>query len=63
MLKDIDNLTPQQLEDKCYAIVGKQARAKRQKTTQQPAPKINITASHKESQQAKDDRYGGLLYK
>lgn len=63
MLKDIDNLTPQQLEDKCYAIVGKQARAKRQKTTQQTAPKINITASHKESQQAKDDRYGGLLYK
>ena len=62
LIKGIDDLTPQQLEDKCYAIVGKQARAKRAK---QPvvAPKVNITASTKEKPSAKDDRYGGLLFK
>ena len=62
LIKGIDDLTPQQLEDKCYAIVGKQARAKRQKQPQ-VAPKVNITASTKEKPSAKDDRYGGLLYK
>ena len=62
LVKNIDNLTPQQLEDKCYAIVGKQARAKRAK---QPvvAPKVNITSSTKEKPSTKDDRYGGLLFK
>ena len=62
LMKGIDNLTPQQLEDKCYAIVGKQARAKRAK---QPvvAPKVNITSSAKEKPSTKDDRYGGLLFK
>ena len=62
LMKGIDELTPQQLEDKCYAIVGKQARAKRAK---QPvvAPKVNITSSTKEKPSAKDDRYGGLLFK
>ena len=62
LMKGIDNLTPQQLEDKCYAIVGKQARAKRAK---QPvvAPKVNITSSTKEKPSTKDDRYGGLLFK
>ena len=62
LVKGIDNLTPQQLEDKCYAIVGKQARAKRAK---QPvvAPKVNITSSTKEKPSTKDDRYGGLLFK
>ena len=62
LIKGIDELTPQQLEDKCYAIVGKQARAKRAK---QPvvAPKVNITSSTKEKPSAKDDRYGGLLFK
>ena len=61
LIKDIDNMTPQQLEDRCYVIVGKQARAKRSK---QPAvaPKVNITASTKEKP-VKDDRYGGLLFK
>lgn len=62
LIKGIDDLTPQQLEDKCYAIVGKQARAKRQKQPQ-VAPKVNITASTKEKPSTKDDRYGGLLYK
>ena len=62
LIKGIDDLTPQQLEDKCYAIVGKQARAKRQKQPQ-VAPKVSITASTKEKPSAKDDRYGGLLYK
>lgn len=62
LIKGIDELTPQQLEDKCYAIVGKQARAKRAK---QPvvAPKVNITSSTKEKPSTKDDRYGGLLFK
>lgn len=62
LIKGIDDLTPQQLEDKCYAIVGKQARAKRAK---QPvvAPKVNITSSTKEKPSTKDDRYGGLLFK
>ena len=62
LIKGIDNLTPEQLEDKCYAIVGKQARAKRIK---QPvvAPKVNITSSTKEKPSTKDDRYGGLLFK
>ena len=62
LIKGIDDLTPQQLEDKCYAIVGKQARAKRQKQPQ-VAPKVNISASTKEKPSAKDDRYGGLLFK
>ena len=62
LIKGIDELTPQQLEDKCYAIVGKQARAKRAK---QPvvAPKVSITSSTKEKSTTKDDRYGGLLFK
>ena len=62
LLKGVDNLTPEQLEDKCYAIVGKQARAKRQKQPQ-VAPKVSISASAKEKPSAKDDRYGGLLFK
>lgn len=62
MLKDIESLTPQQLEDKCYVIAGKQARAKRQKQVITP-PKINITTSHKGTPSTKDDRYGGLLFK
>lgn len=62
LMKGIDELTPQQLEDKCYAIVGKQARAKRAKQPQ-VAPKVNITSSTKEKPSAKDDRYGGLLFK
>lgn len=62
LMKNIDELTPQQLEDKCYAIVGKQARSKRIK---QPviAPKVNITSSQKQQPSTKDDRYGGLLFK
>ena len=62
LIKGIDNLTPEQLEDKCYAIVGKQARAKRLKQPQ-VAPKVNISASTKDKPSAKDDRYGGLLFK
>ena len=62
LIKNVDKLTPEQLEDKCYAIVGKQARAKRQKQPQ-VAPKVNISASAKEKPSAKDDRYGGLLFK
>lgn len=62
LIKGIDDLTPQQLEDKCYAIVGKQARAKRIKQPV-PAPKVNITSSTKEKPSTKDDRYGGLLFK
>ena len=62
LVKGIDELTPQQLEDKCYAIVGKQARAKRAKQPV-PAPKISITSSTKEKPSTKDDRYGGLLFK
>ena len=61
LIKDVDNLTPQQLEDRCYVIAGKQARAKRQRNTSTP-PKINITTQHKETPK-KDDRYGGLLFK
>lgn len=61
LIKDVDNLTPQQLEDRCYVIAGKQARAKRQRNTATP-PKINITTQHKETPK-KDDRYGGLLFK
>lgn len=61
LIKDVDKLTPQQLEDRCYVIAGKQARAKRQRNTSTP-PKINITTQHKETPK-KDDRYGGLLFK
>ena len=62
LIKNVDKLTPEQLEDKCYAIVGKQARAKRQKQPQ-VAPKVNISATTKDKPSRKDDRYGGLLYK
>ena len=62
LIKNVDKLTPEQLEDKCYAIVGKQARAKRQKQPQ-VAPKVNISATTKDRPSHKDDRYGGLLYK
>ena len=62
LIKNVDKLTPEQLEDKCYAIVGKQARAKRQKQPQ-VAPKVNISATTKDKPSHKDDRYGGLLYK
>ena len=62
LLKGVDSLTPEQLEDKWYAIVGKQARAKRQKQPQ-VAPKVNISATTKDKPSHKDDRYGGLLYK
>ena len=61
LMKGIDNLTPEQLEDKCYAIVGKQARSKRQKQVL-TQPKLNINPT-KESSKPKDDKYGGLLFK
>ena len=61
LMKGIDNLTPEQLEDKCYAIVGKQARSKRQKQVPTQT-KLNINPT-KESSKPKDDKYGGLLFK
>ena len=54
--------TPEQAEDKCYAIIGRQAKAKRQQKVA-PAPKITINANHKEQPKAKDSKYGGLLFK
>ena len=54
--------TPEQAEDKCYAIIGRQAKAKRQ-TKVAPAPKVTINANHKEQPKAKDSNYGGLLFK
>ena len=54
--------TPEQAEDKCYAIIGRQAKAKRQ-TKVAPAPKVTINANHKEQPKAKDSKYGGLLFK
>ena len=54
--------TPEQAEDKCYAIIGRQAKAKRQ-TKVAPAPKITINANHKEQPKTKDSKYGGLLFK
>ena len=54
--------TPEQAEDKCYAIIGRQAKAKRQSKVA-PAPKITINANHKEQPKAKDSKYGGLLFK
>ena len=54
--------TPEQAEDKCYAIIGRQAKAKRQ-TKVVPAPKVTINANHKEQPKAKDSKYGGLLFK
>ena len=54
--------TPEQAEDKCYAIIGRQAKAKRQ-SKDAPAPKVTINANHKEQPKAKDSKYGGLLFK
>ena len=54
--------TPEQAEDKCYAIIGRQAKAKRQSKVA-PAPKITINANHKEQPKTKDSKYGGLLFK
>ena len=54
--------TPEQAEDKCYAIIGRQAKAKRQ-TKVAPAPKVTINANHKEQPKTKDSKYGGLLFK
>ena len=54
--------TPEQAEDKCYAIIGRQAKAKRQ-TKVAPAPKVTINANHKEQPKSKDSKYGGLLFK
>ena len=54
--------TPEQAEDKCYAIIGRQAKAKRQSKVA-PAPKVTINANHKEQPKAKDSKYGGLLFK
>ena len=54
--------TPEQAEDKCYAIIGRQAKAKRQSKVA-PAPKVSINANHKEQPKAKDSKYGGLLFK
>ena len=54
--------TPEQAEDKCYAIIGRQAKAKRQQKVA-PAPKVTINANHKEQPKAKDSKYGGLLFK
>ena len=54
--------TPEQAEDKCYAIIGRQAKAKRQ-TKVTPAPKVTINANHKEQPKTKDSKYGGLLFK
>ena len=54
--------TPEQAEDKCYAIIGRQAKAKRQSKVA-PAPKVTINANHKEQPKTKDSKYGGLLFK
>ena len=54
--------TPEQAEDKCYAIIGRQAKAKRQQKVA-PAPKVTINANHKEQPKTKDSKYGGLLFK
>ena len=54
--------TPEQAEDKCYAIIGRQAKAKRQSKVA-PAPKVTINANHKEQPKSKDSKYGGLLFK
>ena len=54
--------TPEQAEDKCYAIIGRQAKAKRQ-TKVAPAPKVTINANHKEQPKSKDSKYGGLVFK
>lgn len=62
VVKNIDTLSPQELENKFYVIAGKQARAKRKPQVVTP-PKIAITTSQKDKGTMKDDRYGGLLYK
>lgn len=54
--------TPEQAEDRCYAIIGRQAKAKRQQKVA-PAPKVAISATHKEQPKTKDSKYGGLLFK
>ena len=64
LITDLENgkYTPEQAEDKCYAIIGRQAKAKRQSKVA-PAPKITINANHKEQPKTKDSKYGGLLFK
>ena len=64
LITDLENgkYTPEQAEDKCYAIIGRQAKAKRQQKVA-PAPKVTINANHKEQPKSKDSKYGGLLFK
>ena len=56
-------ISPEQATDKGYAIIGRRAKANRKNGKQQPAPKLNINATHKETPHKKDNRYGGLLFK
>ena len=56
-------ISPEQATDKGYAIIGRRAKANRKNGKQQPAPKLNINATHKETPNKKDNRYGGLLFK
>ena len=56
-------LTPEQATDKGYAIIGRKTKANRKANKQMPAPKLNISATHKDVPVTKDTRYGGLLYR
>ena len=59
LLTQIDNLEPEQVEMRCYAIVGRQARAGK-KTKVQTSTRIPVTTP---TEKPKNDGYNGLLLK
>lgn len=61
LLTKMDEMNPQDVEDKCYAIVGRQARAK--KAPKAPAPTRIPVTNPTNTSRPKDDGYGGLLLK
>lgn len=61
LLTKMDEMSPQDVEDKCYAIVGRQARAR--KTPKAPTPTRIPVTNPNNTPRPKDDGYGGLLLK
>ena len=59
LLTQIDNLEPEQVEMRCYAIVGRQARSGK-KPKVQTSTRIPVTTP---TEKPKNDGYNGLLLK
>lgn len=61
LLTKIDDLEPEQVEMKCYAIVGRQARANKKPSKTQASSRIPVTTPTPDK--PKNDGYNGLLLK